>query len=326
MNNISTIAVLTSGGDAPGLNACIRAITKAALYHNLKVIGIHRGYEGLIDGDFFELNAVAVNHIIQNGGTILQSSRSERFKTPEGREIAYQQLKKAGIDAVILLGGDGSLSGSAVFASTYDIPLIGIPKTIDNDIFGTDFSIGFDTATNTAMEAIDKIRDTAESHNRIYFVEVMGRDAGFLAYHAGIGTGAEAIFIPETETNLPQLYNLIEKIEEQNLHSLIVVVAEGDEMGGAYKISKKVKEHFPQLNTAVSVLGYIQRGGSPSCADRLLATRLGVAAVDALLEGRSKVMIGEIKGEIAFTPLEWVTKRQLEITPLMQELIAILAV
>ncbi len=322
---ISRIAVLTSGGDAPGINACIRAVTKAALFHQFQVIGIHRGFEGMIEGDFFDMDAAKTDGILQTGGTILRSSRSERFKTPEGRETAYRQLKKAGIDAIVLIGGDGSLAGAAVFAASFGIPLIGIPKTIDNDIAGTDFSIGFDTAANTAMEAIDKIRDTAESHNRIYFVEVMGRDAGFIAWHAGIGTGAEAIYMPETETDLPHLYNVLKKVTGRNKRSFIVVVAEGDEAGGAYAVSEKVKDRFPQYDMAVCVLGHIQRGGSPSCSDRLLASRLGVAAVDALVKGEKNSMVGEVKGEIAFTPLEKITRRQLEITPFMTELVTMLS-
>lgn len=322
--NIKKIAVLTSGGDAPGINACIRAVTKTALFYNLKVMGIQRGYEGLIAGDFFEMDAATVAHIIHQGGTILQSSRSERFKTAAGREMAYRQLKKAGIDAVILIGGDGSLAGSSVFTSSYDIPWIGIPKTIDNDISGTDFTIGFDTATNTAMEAIDKIRDTADSHNRIYFVEVMGRDAGFIAYYAGISIGAEAIHIPETKTDLPYLLEVLKPIKKKK-QSFIVVVAEGDEAGTAYAISAKVKEHFPDHDMAVCVLGYIQRGGSASCSDRLLATKLGVAAVEGLRTGTKNCMVGQINGEICFTPLEKIVRRQLEITPMMKELFHILS-
>ena len=288
MSTISKIAVLTSGGDAPGLNACIRAVVRAAVFHNIKVIGICGGYEGMIDGDFIEMDATTVSNIIQRGGTILKSSRSERFKTPEGRESAYQQLKKEEVDAVILIGGDGSLAGSKAFIATYNIPWIGIPKTIDNDILGTDFTIGYDTATNTAMEAIDKIRDTAESHNRIYFVEVMGRDSGFIAYKTGIGVGAEAIYIPETKTDLQHLFDIFEKGWNRNKSSLIVVVAEGDEAGGAYKISEKVKEKFPQYNIAVSVLGYIQRGGSPSCTDRVLASMFGGSRYSCLVKRREK--------------------------------------
>lgn len=325
MSNLSNIAILTSGGDAPGINACIRAITKACLFHRLKVTGIHRGYEGLMEGDFFDMDSATVDHIIQHGGTILHSSRSSGFKTPEGRQNAYDQLKKAGIDAVILIGGDGSIAGSAAFTASYDIPWIGIPKTIDNDISGTDFSIGFDTAANTALDAIDKIRDTAESHNRICFVEVMGRDAGFIAYAAGTGAGAEAIYIPETKTDLPHLYFLLQKIENIKNRSFIVVVAEGDEAGGANAVAKQVRAHFPERDVAICILGYIQRGGSPTCADRLLATKLGVAAVTALLEGKKNCMVGEVNGKITLTPLAKVRRRQLKVTPQMAELITILS-
>ncbi len=325
MTTINNIAILTSGGDAPGLNACIRAVVRASVFHNIKVTGVHRGYEGLIDGDFFEMDATTVSNIIQRGGTILKSSRSELFKTIEGRELAYRQLQKAGIDAVVLIGGDGSFAGSKAFTSTYNIPWIGIPKTIDNDISGTDFAIGFDTATNTAMEAIDKIRDTAESHNRIFFVEVMGRDAGFIAYRTGLSTGAEAICIPETKTDLAHLLTVLENGWGRKKSSLIVVVAEGNETGGAFNISNRVKEQFPQYDMAVCILGHIQRGGSPSCSDRVLASKLGVAAVHALLKGEKNIMVGEMKGEITHTPLETVAKRHLQIDPASIELINILS-
>lgn len=326
MSSISKIAILTSGGDAPGLNACIRAVVRAAIFHGLKIIGIHRGYDGIIEGDFFEMDAASVSNIIQRGGTILKSSRSERFKTPEGRETAFQQLKKAGVEAVIVIGGDGSLVGAKYFTATYPIPWIGIPKTIDNDISGTDYAIGFDTASNTAMNAIDNIRDTAESHNRIYFVEVMGRNSGSIAYKTGISVGAEAIYIPETNTDLQHLFKIFESGWSRKKSSLIVVVAEGDEAGGAFAISKKVKEKFPQYDTAVCILGHVQRGGSPTCADRVLASRLGVATIDALLSGQKNIMVGEVKEEILYTPLENVLKRQLKITPAMTELIDILSI
>lgn len=322
---IKKIAVITSGGDAPGLNACIRAVVRTAIYNGLTVVGIQYGFEGLIAGDFITMDAKSVGNIIHMGGTILKSSRSERFKTPEGRELAYQQLKKEGIEEVVLIGGDGSLAGSKAFTATYSIPWIGIPKTIDNDITGTDFTIGYDTAVNTAMEAIDKIRDSAESHNRIYFVEVMGRDSGFIAYKTGIAVGAEAIYIPETKTDLQHLFTVFEKGWNRNKSSLLVVVAEGDEAGGAYKISGKVKEKFPHYDMAVCVLGHIQRGGSPTCADRVLATNLGVAAIHALLNGEKNIMIGEINAEIIYTPLEKIGKKYLEITPSMTELINVLS-
>ncbi|HKR07439.1 MAG TPA: 6-phosphofructokinase [Bacteroidia bacterium] len=325
MTTIKKIAILTSGGDAPGLNACIRAVVRAAVFHDIKVMGIHRGYEGMMDGDLFIMNASTVSNIIQRGGTILKSSRSERFKTQEGRALAYHQLRKENIDGVILIGGDGSFAGSRAFISTYNIPFIGIPKTIDNDINGTDYSIGFDTATNTAMEAIDKIRDTAESHNRIFFVEVMGRDAGFIAYQTGISSGAEAIYIPETKTDLQHLFSMLETGWNRKKNSLIVVVAEGDEVGGAFKISRQVKNKFPQYDMKICILGHVQRGGSPSCADRVLASKLGVAAVDALLSGKINVMVGEIKNEIVYTPLEKVVKKHLQIAPSMFELINVLS-
>jgi 6-phosphofructokinase 1 len=324
MTGISRIALLTSGGDAPGLNACIRAVFKAAAFHRLEVIGIQGGYDGMIDGDFFKISSVMVDDIVHRGGTVLHASRRNRFRTPEGREAACRQLKNAGIDAVILIGGDGSLAGAAMFTATYDIPWIGIPKTIDNDISGTDASIGFDTAVNTAMEAIDRIRDTAGSHNRIHFVEVMGRNAGFIAWHAGIATGAETIYIPETVSYLPQLQNLLAKAVKMK-RSLIVIIAEGDEAGGAHMVAEKMKAGFPEYDIAVSVLGYIQRGGSPGCTDRILAARLGVAAVTALLDGVKNKMVGEANGTIAFIPLGEITRRQLTITPETTELIDILS-
>ena len=322
---INKIALLTSGGDAPGLNACIRAVVRSCVYHRIKIIGIHRGYEGMIDGDFFEMNADTVSNIIQRGGTILKSSRSERFKTPEGRELAYQNLLKEKIEAVILIGGDGSFAGSRKFVSTYDIPWIGIPKTIDNDLSGTDWSIGFDTATNTVIEAIDKIRDTAESNNRLFLVEVMGRDAGYIAYQTGIGSGAEAICIPETKGDFENLLLILEKGWSRKKSSLIVVVAEGNEIGGAVKVSEKIKERFPEYDMRICILGHVQRGGSPSSSDRMLASKLGVAAVDALLQGKRNVMVGEIKNELVFTPLGEVRKRTMEMNDSMIQLMNILS-
>lgn len=325
MATISKIALLTSGGDSPGLNACIRAVVRACVFHHIKVIGIHRGFEGMIDGDYFEMGPDTVSNIIQRGGTILKSSRSERFKTPDGREQAYQNLLKENIEAVILIGGDGSFVGSREFTSTYDIPWIGIPKTIDNDLSGTDLCIGFDTATNTVIEAIDKIRDTAESHSRLFFVEVMGRDAGFIAYHTGIGSGAEAICIPETKNDLENLLSVLEKGWSREKSSLIVVIAEGNEIGGAIDVSEKVKEKFPEYDMKICILGHVQRGGSPSCTDRMLASKLGVAAVNALLKGEQNIMVGEIKNEIVYTSIKDVKKRKLQITDSMLELMSILS-
>lgn len=318
MTRIAKIAILTSGGDAPGINACIRAVTKAALFHGLSVTGIRCGYDGLIDGDFIPLNADLLEESMRRGGTLLQSSRSDRFKTPEGRAEAHRRLQKAGIDAVILIGGDGSMAGAAAFTAAFGIPWIGIPKTIDNDISGTDVSIGFDTALNTAMEAIDRIHDTAGSHHRIHFVEVMGRSAGFIAWNAGIATGAETICIPETASFPDSLSALLEKAQKTR-RAVIVIVAEGDETGGAHVLSQQVKAQFPDCDIAVSVLGYIQRGGSPGCADRILATRLGVAAVNALLKGIRNSMVGERKGIVVWTPLEKVVRRQLTVTPEVTE-------
>lgn len=311
MNRISTIAILSSGGDAPGINACIRAIVKTAWYHGWSVIGIRRGFEGLIEGDFIQPDAILLDDSIRRGGTLLQSSRSDRFKTREGRAAAYWQLKNAGINAVIMIGGDGSMAGAAAFTASFSIPWIGVPKTIDNDITGTDNSIGFDTALNTAMEAIDRIRDTAGSHRRIHFVEVMGRSAGFIAWNVGIATGAATIFIPETVSYPDHLSNL-PAIAEKG--PVIVIVAEGDEAGGAHILAQKVKERHPGYDMAVSVLGYIQRGGSPCCSDRILATRLGIAAVNALHKGIINNMVGQIKDVITYTPLENITRRQLTLT------------
>ncbi len=320
-----TIALLTSGGDAPGLNACIRAVVRTANFHGITVIGIHDGYDGMIDGDFQELSSASVSGIIQRGGTVLKSSRSDRFMSVEGRQQAFDQLKAHGVEGVILIGGDGSFAGARAFTAEHSIPFVAIPKTIDNDIHGTDFTIGYDTAINTAMEAIDKIRDTAESHNKIFFVEVMGRDAGFIAYRTGLAVGAEAIYIPETKTNLQHLYSVLDRGWSRKKSSIIVVVAEGDEEGGAVKISEKVDARYPQFAVRVCILGHIQRGGSPTCSDRVLASRLGVAAVNALLEGQSNIMVGEINHEIVYTSLLDARKRCLQISPSMMELMNVLS-
>ncbi|MGS2764989.1 6-phosphofructokinase [Sinomicrobium sp. M5D2P9] len=308
------IAILTSGGDVPGLNACIRAIVKAASYHNIKTLGIKGGFEGMITGDFMPLHPPGINHIIHLGGTILKSSRSARFKTDEGRKAAYHRLRENGIDALILIGGDGSLKGGRVFCEEYkDIPVIGIPKTIDNDISGTDYCIGYDTALNTAMQAIDKIRDTAESHDRIFIVEVMGRDAGYIAYGTGVASGADGILIPETTADLEYLQRSFAKNRNREKTSLIIVVAEGDESGGAITIAEKVKKHAAGRDIRISVLGHIQRGGSPTAFDRILAARLGVAAVEALLKGEKNSMVGIIKNDLFTTPLANVKNRNMNI-------------
>lgn len=305
---LQKIGVFTSGGDAPGMNAAIRAVTRAALAHKLKVVGIRRGYEGMIDGDFVSLKSSDVSGIMQTGGTILKTARSAEFRTPEGREKAYLQLKKAEIDAVVVIGGDGSFTGALVFSQEYDIPFVGIPGTIDNDIYGTDYTIGYDTALNTVVEAVDKIKDTAHSHGRIFFVEVMGREAGLIALNSGIACGAEVILIPEIKEDESQLDKFLTKGYKSKESSGIVIVAEGEEAGGALKIAKKVEKEHPDLDVRVSILGHIQRGGSPTCVDRVNATKMGVAAVDALLDDQKSIMIGLDNKTIVHVPFNKAVK------------------
>jgi len=304
---IRKIVVLTTGGDCPGLNAAIRAVVRTSVHHNLEVIGALHGYNGLISGDFIELKNESVSNILQRGGTILKTARSENFKTDDGMKKAAENLKQQAADALIVIGGDGSFRGAQKFSEAHNIPIMGIPKTIDNDIYGTDNSIGFDTAVNTVVQAVDKIRDTAASHDRLFFVEVMGRDSGMIALISGIAVGAEAVLIPETETRIEQLVKILERGWHRKKTSMIVIVAEGDEAGGAYKIAGEVKKRFSQFDTRVSVLGHMQRGGSPTSADRVLASRLGVAAVEGLIEGRKNEMAGLVDNKIVFTPLKVVT-------------------
>jgi 6-phosphofructokinase 1 len=302
MKSINNIAVFTSGGDAPGMNACIRAVVRTAIANGCKVYGIYHGYEGMVNDEFVEMDAGMVGNIIQRGGTILKTSRSESFKTPEGRKKAFENLTKRNIDGVVAIGGDGTFTGASVFTREYPtIHFVGTPGTIDNDLSGTDFTIGYDTALNTVVQAIDKIRDTADAHDRLFFVEVMGRDSGLIALNGGIGSGAEAIVIPETPTNIDRLLQKLEKGWIRKKSSRIIIVAEGDESGGAMVLANKVKEKF-NFDTRVTILGHIQRGGSPSCGDRVLATRLGYEAVEALMKGRQGVMIGQVNGLIALTP------------------------
>src|ERR1700712_3247154 len=284
MAHIKNIGLFTSGGDAPGMNAAIRAVVRAALFHNIKVTGIRRGYEGMINGDFFPMDRRSVSNIIQKGGTILKTARSEQFRTKEGRQIAFDNLKKFEVDALIGIGGDGTFRGAKEFGDEFDMPIIGLPGTIDNDMMGTDFTIGYDTAINTVINAVDKIRDTAESHDRLFIVEVMGRDSGLIALRTGIAAGAEAILIPETKTDANALMSRLEK-GRKDKSSKIIIVAEGDEAGGAFQISAVIKEKFPNYDIRVSILGHIQRGGKPTCMDRVLASRVGVAAVEALRDG-----------------------------------------
>lgn len=305
MKNINNVAVLTSGGDAPGMNACIRAVVRTAIFNGMKVFGVERGFAGLIADDLREMTSGSVSNIIQRGGTILKTTRSDEFRTPEGRKIAYQNLKKRNIDGLVVIGGDGSFKGAKTLAEEYpDIHVVGCPGTIDNDISGTDFTIGFDTALNTVVDCVDKIRDTAASHDRLFFIEVMGRDSGMIALHAGISVGAEAILIPEIKTYSEHLIDQLRKgwLHEKSSH--IIVVAEGDDSGGAYKLAEKVKTEFPNFDMRVSVLGHMQRGGRPSCADRLLASRMGYAAIEALSKGKTHIMIGIQNNKMQYVPFD----------------------
>lgn len=326
MQKIKNIGVLTSGGDSPGMNAAIRAVVRASLYHNLKVTGILRGYEGLIHADFFPMEGKSVANIIQRGGTILKTARCDFFKTKEGRAIAHQNLVKSDIDALVVIGGDGTFTGADTFCKEFDFPVIGIPSTIDNDLEGTDFTIGYDTAINTVVNAVDKIRDTAELHDRLFIVEVMGRDSGLIALRSGIGVGAEAIMIPEAKMGVEDLFTRI-STGRKDKASKIIIVSEGDEAGGAYNVGEALKEKFPQYDIRISVLGHIQRGGKPSCMDRVLASRLGVAAVEALLEGKTNVMAGQINREIVFTPFSQTIKHidATKVTPAWLKLLEILS-
>ncbi|UOB17159.1 6-phosphofructokinase [Abyssalbus ytuae] len=312
--NIKKIGVMTSGGDSPGMNAAIRAVVRACAYHKITCLGIYRGYQGLIEGDFEEMNARSVHHIINKGGTILKSARSQDFRTQEGRAKAYENIKKANIDALVLIGGDGTFTGGMVFNEEYNFPVIGIPGTIDNDIFGTKFTLGYDTALNTVVDAIDKIRDTASSHNRLFFVEVMGRDAGHIALNAGVGSGAEEILIPEENLGLARLLESLERSRKSGKSSSIVVVAEGDKTGkNVFELAEYVEKNLPYYDIRVSVLGHMQRGGSPSCYDRVLASRMGVKAVESLLEGKTNYMVGIQDDKMILTPLDQAVKGKSEI-------------
>lgn len=311
---IKKIGVLTSGGDSPGMNAAIRSVVRTCAFHNIECVGIYRGYQGMIEGDFKEMGPRSVNNIINKGGTILKSARSKEFMTKEGREKAHNHLVKAGVDALVVIGGDGSFTGAEVFNNEYDFPVMGIPGTIDNDIFGTSHTLGFDTALNTVVECIDKIRDTASSHNRLFLVEVMGRDAGHIALNAGIGAGAEEILIPEEDLGLERLLDSLRKSKASGKSSSIVVIAEGDKIGkNVFELKDYIEENFPEYDIRVSVLGHMQRGGSPTCYDRVLASRLGVKAVESLLEGKSNFMVGMLNDKVALTPLEQAIKGHSEI-------------
>jgi 6-phosphofructokinase 1 len=302
MNNIKNIGIMTSGGDSPGMNAAVRAIVRTAIYHNIKPFGVMRGYQGMIEGDIKEMQTTDVSNIIQRGGTILKTARSKEFMTDSGMQKAYEQLQKHNIEALVLIGGDGTIRGAVEFFKRYQIPAIALPGTIDNDLLGTDFTIGFDTAANTAIWAIDKIRDTAEAHDRLFLIEVMGRDAGYIALYSGISCGAEHIFIPENNESIEEMFQLITDDRNRKKLSNIIVVAEGDEFGGAEQLSNLIKERIPQIDTRVTILGHIQRGGSPTSQDRILASRLGYAAVEALINGHTQEMVGIVNNEIMYTP------------------------
>lgn len=325
MAQIKNIGLFTSGGDAPGMNAAIRAVVRTALFHNIKVTGIRRGFEGMINGDLFPMDRKSVSNIIQRGGTILKTARSEHFMHAEWRKAAYEQLQKFEVDSLIAIGGDGTFRGAKTFGDEYDIPIVGLPGTIDNDLKGTDFTIGYDTAINTVINAVDKIRDTAESHDRLFIVEVMGRDSGMIALRAGIATGAEGIMIPESNYGTDKLFDRLENGRKDKT-SRIVIVSEGEgEEGGAFEIGRKVKEKFPHLDTRVSILGHIQRGGKPTCMDRVLASRTGAAGVEGLKMGYRGDLVGLINNEIVFTPFEHAVKHNTEIDPNMIRIVEMLS-
>ena len=325
MPQITRIGVMTSGGDSPGMNAAIRAIVRTAIFENLEVYGIYRGYEGLIDGQIERLESSSVSNIIQRGGTILKTARSQRFMTPEGRMKAFQNIHDLGIEALVVIGGNGTFTGASIFDKEYGVPIIGLPGTIDNDLYGTDATIGYDTAINTVVEAADKIRDTATSHDRLFFIEVMGRDVGFIALRSGIACGAEFILVPETTTYIDNLARLLKHDWRKNKTSGIVIVAEGDEEGGAYEIAKKVKAKLPEIDARVTILGHIQRGGAPSAYDRVLASTLGYGAVKGLLEGQRGVMAGIVDKQLVYTPFEKAIKHTKDINREMLEMSRILA-
>jgi 6-phosphofructokinase 1 len=304
IKHITKLGVFTSGGDAPGMNACIRAVVRTALFNQIPVVGIYQGYQGMIDAHFIPMDSRSVSNIIQLGGTILKTARCDAFRTPEGRQIAFDNLQKEGIDGLIAIGGDGTFTGAEIFSREHNIPVVCIPGTIDNDLYGSDLTLGYDTATNTVIEAIDKIRDTAASHDRLFFVEVMGRDSGCIALNVGIAGGAEAILLPEKETAIEDLCIQLEKAAQNKKSSTIVIVAEGEKNGGAYNVANRVKERFDFYDTKVTILGHLQRGGSPSAFDRVLASRLGFAAVKRLMAGERRIVVGLRGTEIKSITLE----------------------
>ena len=321
MGTIKCIGILTSGGDAPGMNAAIRAVTRSAIYNGLQVKGIYRGYKGLITGEIKEFKTENVSNIIQLGGTILKTARCQEFRTPEGRQVAYETMKREGIDALVVIGGDGSLTGARLLAQEFDVPCIGLPGTIDNDLYGTDTTIGYDTALNTILDAVDKIRDTATSHERLFFVEVMGRDAGFLALNGAIAAGSEAAIIPEFNTEVDQLEEFINNGFRKSKSSSIVLVAESEITGGAMHYAERVKNEYPQYDVRVTILGHLQRGGRPTAHDRIIASRMGVASIQALMEGQRNVMIGIENDQIVYVPFAKAIKND---KPIDRELVSVL--
>ncbi|MDR2948801.1 MAG: 6-phosphofructokinase [Dysgonomonas sp.] len=326
MANIKCIGILTSGGDAPGMNAAIRAVTRTAIYNGLEVKGIMRGYKGLIFDEIEPFKTNSVSNIIQQGGTILKTARSKEFQTPEGRQIAYEALQREGIDALVVIGGDGSLTGARIFAQEFNYPIVGLPGTIDNDLQGTDLTIGYDTALNTIMQAVDKIRDTASSHERLFFIEVMGRECGILALNGAIASGAEAAIIPEMSIGQDQLGDLISNGFRKSKNSSLVLVTEGDITGGAMAMAERVKTEFPQYDVRVTILGHVQRGGSPTANDRILASRMGAAAIDALLDGQRNVMIGIQNDVIVYVPFSKAVKKNKPIQPDLVETLKVLSI
>ncbi len=325
MASIKTIGVLTSGGDAPGMNAAIRAVTRTAIYNGFKVKGIRRGYHGLVTNEIVDFTSSSVSNIVQQGGTILKTARSKEFRTEEGRRLAYENMRAQGIDALVVIGGDGSLSGARQFAEEFDVPIVGLPGTIDNDLGGTDSTIGYDTALNTIVEAVDKLRDTASSHERLFFVEVMGRTAGYLALNSAIASGAEAAIIPEYLTGVDQLAELINNGFRKSKNSAIVLVAEDPSTGGAMGLAERIKKEFPQFDARVTILGHIQRGGSPTAYDRILASRLGAAAIEALKEGQRNVMMGMKNGQITYVPFSKAVNHECKLHSNSLELVKILS-
>lgn len=321
------IAVFTSGGDAPGMNACIRAAVRGAIYHGIEVYGIRRGYNGMISGDIFPMTSQSVSNIVQRGGTILKSARSKEFMTPEGRKKAYDNLIAHGIEGLVAIGGNGTFTGAEIFYNEYQLPTVGCPGTIDNDLYGTDYTIGFDTAVNTSLEAIDKIRDTADSHDRVFFIEVMGRDSGYIAIQSGIGGGAEIIMVPETHTPLKKVVSTLKEGWSRSKSSSIVVVAEGDEEGNAAQIANNIKNQVEdKLDIRVTTLGHIQRGGTPTAYDRILASRVGLGAVEGLMKGYKNVMAGVVNNELVYTPFIDTIKKQKPIHDDLLRMVHILSI